>query len=360
MSYDFDAGLRRLDVAFATLTPLESYWVGKQEFFVSQGYTLRPRYRPGWVPSWRSDPSISVVDADDRHSVPPAQAHLMDATRLSDGQLVMIKKVVRDSEEVRITTYLSSEALREDPRNHCVPVLDVLNDPEDPTVSFMVMPFLRRIDDVDFDTVGSIFDCVGQLLEGLVFLHEHNVAHRDCAYRNVLMDATAIFPQGFHPVADMCLPDDTRKAAPCLPRSAVPVKYYYADFGISTMFAPGDTDRLVSGTHGLDRDVPELSDDVPYDPFKVDVFILGNMIRTSFVEKYTNVNVLAPLVARMTARDPLQRPSAAAALHYFDNIMRRVWSLHRLWRAHPRDEPIIARPSFDMIHLLSVVYRSIF
>ncbi len=97
----------------------------------------------------------------------------MDATRLSDGRLVMIKKVVRNSEEVRITTYLSSEDLREDPRNHCVPVLDVLDDPEDPTVSFMVMHFLRRIDDVEFDTVGSIFDCVDQLLEVSSTCNDH-------------------------------------------------------------------------------------------------------------------------------------------------------------------------------------------
>ncbi len=107
----------------------------------------------------------------------------------------MIKKVVRDSQEVRIATYFSSAALRDDPRNHCVPVLDVLDDLEDPSLSFMIMPFLRRIHDVEFDTVGSIFDCVGQLLEvssfdqllssgahgatqGLLFLHENNVAHR--------------------------------------------------------------------------------------------------------------------------------------------------------------------------------------
>ena len=108
----------------------------------------------------------------------------------------MIKKVLRDSQEVRIATYLSSEALQEDPRNHTVPVFDILDDPDDPTLSFMVMAYLRRIHDVEFDTVGSIFDCVGQLLEvsatanncalshvhrvlqGLVFLHENNVAHR--------------------------------------------------------------------------------------------------------------------------------------------------------------------------------------
>ena len=121
----------------------------------------------------------------------------MDATRISDSKLVMIKKVAKDSsQEVRIATYFSSENLRKDPHNHCVPVFDVLDDPECSTISFMVMPFLRRIHDVEFDTVGSIFDCVEQLLEvcspdsrsesfhthnafkGLIFLHEHNVAHR--------------------------------------------------------------------------------------------------------------------------------------------------------------------------------------
>ena len=33
------------------------------------------------------------------------------------------------------------------------------------------------------------------------------------------------------------------------------------------------------GTDGLDSDVPELSSKVPYDAFKVDIFILGNLFR---------------------------------------------------------------------------------
>lgn len=70
MSYDFEGVLRRLDVSVGTLNSLETYWVGKQEFLASHGYTLRPRYRPGWIPSWRTDPRISVIDADDSHSVP--------------------------------------------------------------------------------------------------------------------------------------------------------------------------------------------------------------------------------------------------------------------------------------------------
>ena len=176
--------IRFLEDRFAQLGPSESYWARRQQLLMSKGYTLRPRYRPDWVPSWKRDPKTSIFDADDRHSVPvksmtllhchlhpydvllqPGRPHLMDATRISDGKLVMIKKVAKDSQEVRIATYFSSEHLRKDPRNHCVPVFDVLDDPEDPSISFMVMPFLRRIHDVEFDTVGSIFDCVEQLLE---------------------------------------------------------------------------------------------------------------------------------------------------------------------------------------------------
>lgn len=88
----------------------------------------------------------------------------MDA-RTSDGTLVLVKKVARGSPEVHIAIFLSSEELRRDPRNHCVPILDVLDDPADPATSFLVMPFLRNIDDPEFDTVGSILQCVSQLLE---------------------------------------------------------------------------------------------------------------------------------------------------------------------------------------------------
>jgi hypothetical protein len=31
----------------------EYFWVDQQPFILSCGYALRPRYRPGWVPSWK-------------------------------------------------------------------------------------------------------------------------------------------------------------------------------------------------------------------------------------------------------------------------------------------------------------------
>ena len=67
----------------------------------------------------------------------------------------------------------------------------------------------------------------------------------------------------------------------CTPFYALPA-YYLVDFGISSWFQPNETNRLVSGTSGLDQDVPELSDDVPYDPFKLDIFVLGNFFRQNF------------------------------------------------------------------------------
>ena len=74
-------------------------------------------------------------------------------------------------------------------------------------------------------------------------------------------------------------PQSITRPATLLSRNDVPVIYYFVDFGISTWLKPEDTDRLVVGSDGLDQDVPELSDDVPYDPFKVDIFVLGNFFR---------------------------------------------------------------------------------
>lgn len=89
----------------------------------------------------------------------------MDATRISDGALVYIKRTRTDSQELQILAYLSSDELRQDPRNHCIPLLDVLQDPSAPETSFMVMPFLRYIDSPPMERVEDVLDCFDQVLE---------------------------------------------------------------------------------------------------------------------------------------------------------------------------------------------------
>lgn len=71
----------------------------------------------------------------------------------------------RNDEETRIAQMLSAAELREDPRNHCVPVIEVIDDPGDESVSYMVMPLLRNADDPPFQYVKEIIDFVDQILE---------------------------------------------------------------------------------------------------------------------------------------------------------------------------------------------------
>ena len=89
----------------------------------------------------------------------------MDGKRAIDGMLVYFKRVPFDSDELKIATYFSSEKLRRDPRNHCVPILEVLEDPIDSNTRFMVMPFLRWVDTPPFEIVDDVLECIEQLLE---------------------------------------------------------------------------------------------------------------------------------------------------------------------------------------------------
>lgn len=98
------------------------------------------------------------------------------------------------------------------------------------------------------------------------------------------MDASEMFPQGFHPIYQGNGPDGFSRLR-SRPRSLVKVKYYFIDYGISSVFTPGQP-RLVTGLDGRDRDVPELSDVTPYDPFAVDVFLIGNMIKKALLEVF--------------------------------------------------------------------------
>jgi hypothetical protein len=42
-------------------TSAEKYWKTKQTWLKSRGYQLRPRYQPGWTPSWVTDPPADTL-----------------------------------------------------------------------------------------------------------------------------------------------------------------------------------------------------------------------------------------------------------------------------------------------------------
>lgn len=130
--------------------------------------------------------------------------------------------------------------------------------------------------------------------------------YRDTSFKNILMDASRMFPRGFHPVRDSFLPHDLSTPAPVIPRMDVGVKYYFVDYGISSYFPEGTERQLVLGLDGRDRDVPELSAEVPYDPFKVDIFTIGNVLRRELVAvSFSSVFLVNLIVYLMTRNTPI-------------------------------------------------------
>ncbi|KAF9807924.1 hypothetical protein IEO21_08019 [Rhodonia placenta] len=234
--------------------------------------------------------------------------NVIDAIRLSDGLGVSVKTTPNDSQEIAIATFVSSLDLLDDPSNHCVKLLEVLPDPLHADRSLMIMPYLRPFDDPEFGAIGEVVDFVKQTLEGICFLHKHRIAHR--------IDH--------------------------------PVRYHLIDFGISTRFPVGSS-TYVTGLKGRDKDVPELSADVPYDAMKVDIFTLGNLYHKEFVQKYHGLDFLQPLIGAMTQRQPERRPAAEVALAIFEDISSRLNSSLLRWRLRSRAESQPERVLYDTV-----------
>ncbi|KAG8994245.1 hypothetical protein FRB94_010036 [Tulasnella sp. JGI-2019a] len=307
------------DIKTGKLSDPEQRWADQYEFLYSAGYQLRPRYRPGWKMSW----NFGEYPDGEEDGIQPnfiQLHHLLDATRMRDGVCVNMKRVKVDTNEIKISRFLWSEELRNDPRNHSVPLLDVLYDPADVEHAIIVMPLLRKVDDPYLISVREVMEVMEQTLEGLVFMHEHKIAHRDCAFGNVMMDARAMFPRGWHPQQYAFLPNGrsvlpTEKASRT---AAGGVRYYFIDFGISTQ----DADS-VTGIY-CQEPCPELSSTVPYNPYKLDIFIIGMSYKKSLLDENGRLEFLRPLVESMTKEAPDERPSATEALSQLREIKAKM------------------------------------
>jgi hypothetical protein len=98
----------------------------------------------------------------------------MDAIRIKDGAPVMLKKVDKlgneYNQEVEISLYLSSPERSEDPHNHCVPVHEMLEIPDDDGFAILVLPLLRSFKSPRFDTIGECIDFFQQIFEVRVLI----------------------------------------------------------------------------------------------------------------------------------------------------------------------------------------------
>ncbi|KAG6848294.1 hypothetical protein H0H93_001467 [Arthromyces matolae] len=311
------------------LISYEHLWVSYHPFLLSKGYRLRPRYDPNWQPSWK-DCNLSsphdIFDYEDSLTLSKG-AVAIDARRVADNRHVILKKIKASSEELRIAKILSSEPLASDPRNHTVPILDILYHPDD-NVAFIVMPILLHMNFLPFRRLGEFANAMHQYLTGLQFMHEHNIAHRDACFFNLMVDATLI-PGGFHYCRKYKAPDGVTQWKIWKERSAVEsLRYHYIDFGLSRQYST-NLGILDVGISGQDQSCPEQSLTIPYDPFKTDIYQLGNVM-LQMVKKYDGLECFSPMGEAMTRQRPEERASLSDVLAMLNNLKprqlkQRVW-----------------------------------
>ncbi|KAJ7155629.1 kinase-like domain-containing protein [Mycena filopes] len=314
------------------LGPSEQFWTNHQPWLERCGYKLRPRYSPGWVPSW-SNAIEERSNFEDGHQMPYGHV-VLDAVWISDGVFVVLKKIrpSKHPDEVNICSMLAAGYLGSDPHNHCVPVYEVLCVPDDEDMVLMVMPFLSNWLFPEFHTVAEVVDF------GLQFIHRQNIAHRDCKVNNILMDSGPLYPEPRHPVVDWMKRDWSGESCPTT-RTKQPVKYYIVDFGLSRHYPPDQPRPLDPPYFGGDQSVPEYRSGAPCDSFAVDVYCLGNVFR----EQLTHAErawFLKPLVEEMVQNDPKLRPTIDQVAEKFDRLRSGLhwWTLRA--RAAERGEDL--------------------
>lgn len=86
---------------------------------------------------------------------------------------------------------------------------------------------------------------------------------------NLMMDGRALYPNAWHPQAFRTQTDGCSSLHIPSMREVKSVRYYFIDFGLSTINRSSTTGYL-----GQER-APELSYHIPYDPYKLDVYSLG-------------------------------------------------------------------------------------
>lgn len=129
--------------------------------------------------------------------------------------------------------------------------------------------------------------------------------YSDCMGPNIMMDPKPTYPNGFHPIVTL-RNRNYKGAAKHYTRTARPTKYYLIDFGLSIKFSSTHENPVAIPIFGGDRTVPEFQTNPCglYNPFRTDVYYIGNMIREDFLQVQYCYLVLTPHYSLDYTRKP--------------------------------------------------------
>lgn len=99
------------------------------------------------------------------------------------------------------------------------------------------------------------------------------------------MDGNGIYTEKWSPWYRDYKSDLTGRISPRYTRTERSPRYYIIDFGFSKRFREEDVPPSIVPKQATDLTVPEYrTPDTPCDPFPIDVYTLGNLIRTDFMD----------------------------------------------------------------------------
>ncbi|KAJ7235480.1 kinase-like domain-containing protein [Mycena haematopus] len=222
--------------------------------------------------------------------------NLFRGTRTCDGMKVVIKAVHLRSREFAVIRFLTT--LRDDPMNHCIPVLDLI-EVEEEDLCFIVMEqwSSQLIDDEVPCCLGLFLAALRQCIEHGVFMHKHRIAHLDISLRNLLTDYNG--------------------------------HYAYIDYELSRRFDNAGSIRVPAFRTTEMPPECELDGDCP-DPFKADVWALAVLILRACKLAGYCVPQLVQLTRPMLSESPDDRPSMQEVLYAFERMVPTVGDLERL------------------------------
>ncbi|KAF5326222.1 hypothetical protein D9611_000736 [Ephemerocybe angulata] len=306
------------ELFFEKRQPPEIFWRDHYDWLLESGYRLRPRFKPDWVPGWKTNPKLDFSQCED--SSVNMRGVVCDAIRLEDNSQVVLKKVDRDHQsELEVHSFLTEIP---ESKNHTIPIIEN-----------------RDWDFPDFDIVGEVVDFIGQILEGFKFMHDNLIAHRDIKSQNILMDASALSKKHFHLFRPYASLDFKKTVTPTKTRTEGRPRYYIIDFGLSRRYDGSKNPPYeITPMYGTDITVPEFQNlEKAHNPFPVDVYCLGNMIKNRVLGRVgadLGFQWLMPLLDDMTKEKPEDRPTMDAILTRFSELTRglKEWKLRSKFR----------------------------